>query len=122
MNYWLDLFTGTTWNEFRKSESKISGFRTRMRNAAAKVQPGDILLCYLTGVMRWVGALEVVCATDDQTKIWSDEAFPVRFEVNPLIQLDPEHGVPMGRVASIKKDTLAKINLNDGCLVRLARS
>jgi hypothetical protein len=26
------------------------------------------------------------------------------------------------RVASIKKDTVAKINLNDGCLVLLARS
>ena len=98
MNYWLDLFTGTTWNEFRKSGSKISGFRTRMRKAAAKVQPGDILLCYLTGVMRWVGALEVVRATDDQSKIWSDEAFPVRFEVNPIIQLNPEHGVPMGEL------------------------
>ncbi len=47
-----------------------------MRNAAAKVQPGDILLCYLTGVMRWVGALEVVRATDDQSKIWGDEDFP----------------------------------------------
>lgn len=98
MNYWLDLFTGTTWNEFRKSGSKISGFRTRMRNAAAKVQPGDILVCYLTGVMRWVGALEVVRATDDQTKIWDDEVFPVRFEVNPIIQLDPEHGVPMAEL------------------------
>ncbi|MFM8983975.1 MAG: hypothetical protein ACKOLA_14015 [Spartobacteria bacterium] len=98
MNYWLDLFTGTTWNEFRNSGAKISGFRTRMRNAAAKVQSGDILICYLTGVMRWVGALEVVRATDDQTKIWSDEGFPVRFEVKPLILLDPEHGVPMSEL------------------------
>lgn len=103
MNYWLDLFTGTTWNEFQKSGSTISGFRKRMRNAAAKVQPGDILLCYLTGVMRWVGALEVVRATDDQSKIWGDEDFPIRFVVKPLIQLNPEHGVPMmeleGKVA-----------------------
>jgi hypothetical protein len=98
MNYWLDLFTGTTWNEFRKSGSTISGFRTRMRNAAARVQPGDVFLCYLTGVMRWVGALEVIRATDDQSKIWADEHFPVRFEVKPLIQLDPEHGVPMAEL------------------------
>jgi len=95
MNYWLDLFTGTTWDEFRKSGASISGFRHSMRNAAAKVQSGDIFLCYLTGVMRWVGALEVVRATNDQSKIWADEVFPVRFEVKPLIQLAPEHGVPM---------------------------
>ncbi len=98
MNYWLDLFTGTTWDEFRKSGSTISGFRKRMRNAASKVQPGDVLLCYLVGVMRWVGALEVVRATDDQSIIWSDESFPVRFEVKPLVQLDPELGVPMAEL------------------------
>ena len=69
-----------------------------MRNAAAGVQPGDRFLCYLTGVMRWVGALEVIRATDDQSKIWADEQFPVRFEVKPLIQLDPEHGVPMAEL------------------------
>jgi hypothetical protein len=26
MNYWLDLFTGTTWQEFRKAGATISGF------------------------------------------------------------------------------------------------
>jgi len=59
MKYWLDLFTGTTWQEFQNAGSRVSGFRQRMRNIASKIQPGDILLAYLTGVMRWVGALEV---------------------------------------------------------------
>ena len=98
MNYWLDLFTGTTWKEFRQSGSRVSGFRRRMRNAAASVQPGDIFLCYLTGVMRWVGALEAVGPSNDKTKIWADEDFPVRFEVKPLVQLEPEHGVPMSEL------------------------
>jgi hypothetical protein len=57
MNYWLDLFTGTTWDEFQKAGASVSGFRHRMRKAVQKIQSGDILLCYLTGVMRWVGAL-----------------------------------------------------------------
>ncbi|MBI5684095.1 MAG: hypothetical protein HZC54_03350 [Verrucomicrobia bacterium] len=98
MNYWLDLFTGTTWKEFRQAGASISGFRPRMRKAAAKVQPGDIFLCYLTGVMRWVGAIEVIRPSNDQRKIWADDAFPVRFEVKPLVQLEPEHGVPMSEL------------------------
>lgn len=98
MNYWLDLFTGTTWDEFQKAGSRISGFRNRMRNTAAKIQPGDIFLCYLTGVMRWVGALEVLRVSDDQSQIWATEDFPVRFEVKPLIQLSAEHGVPMAEL------------------------
>jgi hypothetical protein len=95
MAFWLDLFTGTTWDEFRSAGARISGFRPRMRNLAKQVQPGDVFLCYLTGVMRWVGALEVVGTTDDQTPIWKDVDFPVRFEVKPLVMLDAEHGVPM---------------------------
>jgi hypothetical protein len=95
MNYWLDLFTGTTWNEFRKAGATVSGFRQRMRNAAAKIEPGDILLCYLTGVMRWVGALEVVGISNDKRAIWQQSEFPVRFQVKPLVALDPEHGVLM---------------------------
>ncbi len=95
MNYWLDLFTGTTWDEYRKAGAKVSGFRARMGGFANKVKPGDIFLCYLTGVMRWVGALEVTGPSQDRSRIWKDDEFPVRFEVRPLVLLDPEHGVPM---------------------------
>jgi hypothetical protein len=95
VNYWLDLFTGTTWDEFRKAGSKIAGFRPRMRGIASDVTSGDIFLCYLTGVMRWVGALEVIGPSTDQSAIWKDEDFSVRFEVRPLIQLGAEYGVPM---------------------------
>ncbi len=94
MTYWLDLFTGTTWDEFRRAGANLTGFRERQRKRSENVKPGDILLCYLTGVMRWVGALEVVGPSNDQREIWTDD-FPVRFDVQPLIILDPEFGVPM---------------------------
>jgi hypothetical protein len=95
MSYWLDLFTGTTWREFREAGAKISGFSVRRRNVADRVKSGDILLCYLTGVMRWVGALEVTGRSNNTDRIWKDQEFPVRFSVNPLIMLEPEHGIPM---------------------------
>jgi hypothetical protein len=97
MNYWLDLFTGTTWEEFRKAGANISGFRHRMRQSARRVKPGDVFVCYVTGVMRWVGALEVVAATRDASPIWESDAFPVRFAVKPLVMVDPECGVPLER-------------------------
>src|SRR2546427_179369 len=95
MTYWIDLFTGTTWDEFNKAGGTISGFRARMRSISGRVNPGDIFLCYLTGVMRWVGALEVVKASSDTSKIWKEQDFPIRFEVKPVVILQPEHGVPM---------------------------
>jgi len=95
MNYWLDLFTGTTWREFRDSGDNVSGFSAKRRTVAQRVKKGDILLCYLTGVMRWVGALEVDGPSADTRRIWKDREFPVRFQVKPLIILEAEHGVPM---------------------------
>lgn len=97
MNYWLDLFTGETWQEFRKAGAKITGFRESRRRTLERVRPGDVFLCYLTGVMRWVGVLEVIGPSKDGSRIWASDAFPVRFEVKPLIMLDPECGVPMDR-------------------------
>ncbi len=95
MNYWLDLFTGTTWREFREAGANVSGFRAKQTKSARKMKSGDIFLCYLTGVMRWVGALEIVGPSTDSRKIWKEQDFPVRFNVKSLLLLEPEHGVPM---------------------------
>ncbi len=95
MNYWLDLFTGTTWREFRESGANVSGFRPRQVKTAKQMKKGDIFLCYLTGVMRWVGALEILGTSSDTRKIWQEQDFPVRFDVKPLVLLDPEFGFPM---------------------------
>jgi hypothetical protein len=37
MNYWLDLYTGATWEEFRKAGANISGFSERRRKGAGRV-------------------------------------------------------------------------------------
>jgi hypothetical protein len=75
MNYWLDLFTGTTWDEFRKSGASTSGFSGRMRKNVERIAVGDVLLCYLTGVMHWVGALEVQGRSQDKRRIWKEAEF-----------------------------------------------
>ena len=61
----------------------------------SRVKPGDIFLCYLTHVMRWVGALEIIGQSTDKRRIWQDDEYPVRLEVRPLVMLSPENGIPM---------------------------
>lgn len=99
MNYWLDLFTGTTWSEFREAGSNVSGFRSTRQKMVERIKPGDILLCYLTGVMRWVCALEVVGPSKDERAIWKFDEFPARLDVKPLVMLNPENGIPMEKLA-----------------------
>lgn len=55
-------------------------------------------MCYLTGVMRWVGALEVLGPSEDKSRIWKDAEFPIRVNVKPLVMLSPMNGVPMSEL------------------------
>ncbi len=95
--YWLDLFTYKTWTEFLKAGAKVSGFRDNRWNAVQKIRPGDYMLCYLTGVSRWIGLLEVTGKpyVDDKTRIWDYDVFPARVPVKALIALEPETAVPI---------------------------
>lgn len=96
-NYWLDLFTGVTWNEFQKAGSSISGFRQSRRNIVQKIAQGDYLLCYLTGVSRFIGILEVISLPfkENARDIWKNDDFPCRLKVKPIIELTPDTAVPV---------------------------
>jgi hypothetical protein len=96
-NYWLDLFTGKTWEEFKKHGAEVSGFRRRRRRIAKEeIQPGDYLICYLTGLSRFIGVLEVKSkAYEDDTPIWEDAVFPIRFKVELIYELTADTAVPV---------------------------
>jgi hypothetical protein len=95
-SYWLDLFTFETWKEFLAAGASVSGFRESRWKAVQRLKPGDILLCYLTGVGRWIGVLEIVGpAFKDNAPIWKLNDFPARVPVKLICKLDPLHGVPI---------------------------
>src|ERR1043165_3143750 len=94
--YWLDLFTYQPTTEFLKAGASVSGFRENRWKTLQAMKPGDILLCYLTGVSRWIGLLEVTgAAFKDAKKIWSRSEFPARIPVKLLAKLDPLTAVPV---------------------------
>ncbi len=94
--YWLNLFTGATWQEFVNAGARVSGFRERRWKTVQRIKRGDYLLCYLTGVSRFIGVLEVTSEPYwDETPIWKDEAFPCRTKVEFIATLTPETAVPI---------------------------
>jgi len=104
VTYWLDLFTGKTWQEFLDAGGNVTGFRESKWGTVQKIRPGDRLLCYLTGISRVVAVLEVTGEPfiDNTSKIWKDETFPSRLEVKPMITLSPATAVPIQQL----RDTL----------------
>jgi hypothetical protein len=96
MTYWLDLFTYETWQEFLAAGAKVSGFREKQWKAAQKIKPGDIFLCYLTGISRWIGTLEVTGpAYRGDSPIWSNNVFPARLPVKLIDRLEPPTAIPV---------------------------
>ena len=94
--YWLNLFSGETWQEFLDAGASVSGFRQARLSAVQRIQVGDYLLCYMTGVSRFVGVLEVTSAAYiDKSPIWHDEEFPCRVRVRLVCGLSPDTGVPI---------------------------
>src|SRR5215210_3294795 len=94
--YWLDLFTGTTWHEFLHAGATVTGFRERRWKTVQQIKVGDYLLCYLTGVSRFIGVLEATSEPYwDETPIWRDEVFPCRLSVEVIAALTPEAAVPI---------------------------
>jgi EVE domain len=94
--YWLDLFTPATWREFLDAGGTVSGFKASRASRVLKIRPGDYLLCYLTGISRWIGILEVTGpAYNDTTPIWESDPFPARLPVRVVVALTPETGIPV---------------------------
>jgi hypothetical protein len=111
--YWLDLFTAATWQEFLDAGGNVSGFRESRWTSLQRVKPGDYFLCYLTGVSRWIGLLEITSEPfRDTSPIWKQEPFPCRVKVRRVATLTPETGIPVKEM----KDVLSVFQTTGGAL------
>lgn len=95
-NYWLSIFSVTTWQEFLDHGAGVAGFPETRWSLVQRIKQGDYLLCYLTKVSRWIAVLEVISEPFiDNTKIWKDRAYPCRVAVKPVVSLTFDTGVPV---------------------------
>jgi hypothetical protein len=96
MAYFLAVFSPETHAAFSATDRRVMGFRERHRKAAGKVNAGDLLVCYLTGLSRWVGLLRIEGrAYEDATPVFAvkDDPFVVRLAVSPVVWLSADEGV-----------------------------
>lgn len=95
-SYWVQVFTPNTWQRFLDSGGKVTGFRDLRWKHIQKLRPGDYLLCYLSGISKWVGILEVASEPYlDTVRIWDEDLFPCRVDVELRLKLSIETAVPI---------------------------
>ena len=61
-NYWLNLVTATTWDEFLRAGADVSGFLESKWTTVREIKPGDHFLCYMIGISRFIAVLEMTPA------------------------------------------------------------
>lgn len=109
--YYLALFTRDSWREFLNSGGKIYGTRQSQKSRSFNVHKNDYLICYITRVSCFVGVLKV--KSDyyvDETPIWSNEIFPLRFDVELIESTKIDKCIS---VNDIRKDLLIFKKLKD---------
>jgi predicted RNA-binding protein len=99
-SYWVNTYTLKTWEEAKTAGGEIAGFRAWSKTLFETVSEGDCFLCYILKLKRFVAVQEVLSeAFVDDTPIWTDELFPYRVKVRPILKLDPETAVPVIELA-----------------------
>ncbi|HEY6731400.1 MAG TPA: hypothetical protein VI039_10280 [Solirubrobacterales bacterium] len=108
MAYFINLYTEETWRESRENARwQVSGHTERLRNRD-RIEEGDVLLCWVTKVSAFVGAMRVtgpaVEVGPEGERIWRKKLFPVRFPVELLVRVPVEEGVSLPSIREHSQD------------------
>lgn len=96
----VDNFRATREHGFR-----VIGAKEGRRRMAEQIAPGDRIVFYLTGIQAFGGIVRVTGEMfEDREKLWPGkpgkaDAYPWRFETEPLLVLDEDSFVPAEDVA-----------------------
>lgn len=82
----------------------IFGFKSTRRREVSRMRPGDKLVFYLTGIMKFGGIAEVTSEYfEDHTKVFKSkkpgEDYPFRVRVRALVVLPPEQYLDVREIA-----------------------
>ena len=96
----LDNFQATRDRGFR-----LVGAKERRRRLAEQIEPGDEIVFYVTGIQAFGGVVRVTSEMfEDREKVWPGkpgkaDAYPWRFETEPVQVLDERRFVPAVELA-----------------------
>jgi predicted RNA-binding protein len=96
----LENFRATRDHGFR-----VIGMKERRRNLAEQVEPGDLIVFYVTKVQAFGGIVRVTGEMyEDRTKVWpgkpgKPDPYPWRFATEPVLILDEGDFVPAEELA-----------------------
>ena len=104
-NTWILTGSPENFEATRERGFRVIGMKEIRRNMAEQMEPGDQIVFYLTRVKAFGGIVRITGEMyEDRTKIWPGkpgkvDAYPWRFETEPVLVLDEDHWLPAEEVA-----------------------
>jgi predicted RNA-binding protein len=102
---WILTGSPENFRATREHGFRVIGMKELRRNMAEQIQPGDEIVFYVTRIKAFGGIVRVTGEMyEDRTKIWPGkpgkvDAYPWRFETEPVLILDEEEFVPAAELA-----------------------
>lgn len=89
MTDYLVVTSPENWRTTEELGWRILGLKSTRRNVASGLHAGDRVICYATGVKRFLGVVEVDAdCYEEHTRIWTgknaSEVYPYRYPIHPL--------------------------------------
>ena len=87
-------------------EFSVIGIKERNRARALEMEPGDLIVLYLTKVMAFAGAIRITGDLyEDRAKIWpgkpsNPDPYPWRLTTEPVVTLAAEDWIPAETIQS----------------------
>jgi hypothetical protein len=103
-HYWIIVSSADNWRKTKELGFTIQGLKSRQRNKAALMHPGDKLIAYVTGEKTFGGILTVTSDywEDHDTPIWKSkdpkkgaEDYPFRLKVEEDLWLPDDERIPV---------------------------
>ena len=96
------ILTGSleNWGATREHGFRVIGAKEGRRRMAEQIEPGDLIVFYVTGVQAFGGIVRVTGQLyEDRSRIWpgkpgKPDPYPWRFETEPLVVLEEDAFVP----------------------------
>jgi len=103
--YWIVVGSEANFKIAQERGFDIFGFKSTRRREASQMKPGDKLIFYLTGIMKFGGVATVTSeGFEDHTSIFVSEKkpgedYPFRVQVKSDMVLTPEHYLDVKELA-----------------------
>ncbi len=91
-NYWMVVVTPQEFQIIKDQGYSLYAMRAKYRRRAERMQPGDRVLLYVSGLRKWPATATIASRYyEDHSPIWTpDEDFPFRVKLAPNIVLEDE--------------------------------